>query len=233
MKIFIYAIYFPTSNKYYVGQTQNLEARMNAHFRSGSLVCRSLYKYDNWQVTILHTCKTRDEANLLEIEDIRNLNCVAPNGYNLTAGGEGGDTFTNNPNKEETKAKMKEAFNRPEEKARRSETAKGNQNAKGKRSAEACANIKEALNRPEVKEKQKGNQNAKGYKRSAETIEKHRQAIKGKHWKCSAEACANMKEAFNRPEVKAKKRKPKSAEARKNMQIAQIKRRIKELEGGD
>lgn len=109
MKIYIYCIYFPTSkrtNPYYVGQTQNLEKRMQQHLRSDRLVCKALYKYDDWQVSILHIRKNRDEANLLEIECIRNSNCIAPNGYNLTAGGDGGDTFTNNPNKEEIRRAM-------------------------------------------------------------------------------------------------------------------------------
>ena len=156
MKIYIYAIYFPTNNKYYVGQTKNLEERMKHHFRTGSLVCKALYKYTDWQVTILHTVKTRDEANLLEIEETRNLNCVAPNGYNLTHGGEGGDTLTDNPNKEEIRAKNKEAQNRPEVRAAKSRAMQGNQNSKGfKHTAETRANMsraqKEAQNRPEVR----------------------------------------------------------------------------------
>ena len=62
---------------------------MQQHICSGSLVCKALLKVNNWQVSILHICKTRDEANRIEIEEIRNFNSVAPNGYNLTHGGEG------------------------------------------------------------------------------------------------------------------------------------------------
>lgn len=90
MRVYIYAIYFPTSKKYYIGITNNLERRMRQHFKSGHLVCRALWKYDNWQIIVLHTCKTYEEAFRIEIEEIRNFNSVAPNGYNLTAGGEGG-----------------------------------------------------------------------------------------------------------------------------------------------
>jgi predicted GIY-YIG superfamily endonuclease len=89
MKIFIYLIWFPTSRKYYVGQTCNLKQRMEEHLRSGSTVCKALYKYDDWKVSILHSCENEDEAKRIEIEEIRNFNSVAPNGYNLTHGGEG------------------------------------------------------------------------------------------------------------------------------------------------
>jgi len=141
-KIYIYCIYFPTSNKYYVGQTKNLK-RLFSHLNSKLLVGNALQKYDDWQVTILHTCKTRDAANLLEIEDIRNLNCIKPNGYNLTAGGDGGDTFTNNPNKEEIRKNQ-------------SEKMQGKQNALGHKCSE--------------KSKEKNRQSHLGKTHSKETI---------------------------------------------------------------
>ena len=103
MKIYIYQIWFPTSKKSYVGQTKNLEQRMQGHLRSGSLVCKALWKYNDWQIEILHTCKTRDEANRIEIEEIRHYNCVAPNGYNLTHGGEGGDYWSGRKRPEHSK----------------------------------------------------------------------------------------------------------------------------------
>lgn len=88
MKFYIYQIYFPISKKSYIGQTFNLKGRLEEHLRSGRLVCKALWKYDNWQISVLHTCKTRNEANKIEIEEIRNFNSVAPNGYNLTHGGD-------------------------------------------------------------------------------------------------------------------------------------------------
>jgi len=123
-RIYIYAIWFPTSKKYYIGQTWNLDKRMQEHLKSGSLVYKALWKYDDWQISILHTCKTRDEANRIEIEEIRNFNSVAPNGYNLTRGGEGGISC------EKTKEKMSQA-------------AKGNQNAKGSKSISGQKRSKE------------------------------------------------------------------------------------------
>ena len=100
MKIHIYKIYFPTSKKYYIGQTIAFEKRMHQHIEAESVVGRAMRKHDDWQISILHTVKTKAQANLVEIEEIRNYNSVSPNGYNLTHGGEGGICS------EETKAKI-------------------------------------------------------------------------------------------------------------------------------
>lgn len=99
-KIYIYAIYFPTSDKYYIGQTYSLKDRMFRHLRADSLVGRALRKHDDWQISVLHIAQSRDIASTLEIEEIRNFNSVSPNGYNLTHGGEGG------VQSEETRNKM-------------------------------------------------------------------------------------------------------------------------------
>lgn len=112
-RIFIYRIYFPESNKCYIGQTNNIKVRMIVHLngREGENISvhSALQKYDDWEISVLHTCYSRDEANRVEIEEIRNFNSVAPNGYNLTHGGEGGDTFSANPNKEAVRAKISAA----------------------------------------------------------------------------------------------------------------------------
>lgn len=93
---------------------------MIRHLNSNYLVGRALNKYDNWIVEVLHITKDKDIANLLEIEEIRHYNCVIPNGYNLTRGGDGGDTLTNNPNREIAREKNRVA-------------RKGDRNAKGTR----------------------------------------------------------------------------------------------------
>ncbi len=104
-QIHIYRIYFPTSGKCYIGQAVDVKKRLARHIKSKFPVGYALRKYDNWLVSILHTTKGRDAANLIEIEEIRNHNSIAKNGYNLTRGGEGGDTFTANPNKEKIRQK--------------------------------------------------------------------------------------------------------------------------------
>lgn len=104
-KIYIYQIWFPTSNKSYIGMTQDIKKRMENHLYVNSLVGKALRKYDDWQIYILHTVKNRDIASLIEIEEIRNFNSIVPNGYNLTRGGEG----FSKPHSKETKKKIRQA----------------------------------------------------------------------------------------------------------------------------
>lgn len=89
--VHVYRIYFQTSGKCYIGQTNNMKRRMKEHLtktQGYSLVRSALLKYDDWDVSVLHTCQSRNVANTIEIEEIRNHNCVSPNGYNLTSGGD-------------------------------------------------------------------------------------------------------------------------------------------------
>lgn len=66
---------------------------MFEHLKSDKLVCKALWKYDDWQVSILYACKSRDEANRIEIEEICNFKSIHPNGYNLIVGGCGGTIY--------------------------------------------------------------------------------------------------------------------------------------------
>lgn len=104
MIVYIYRIYFPSSNKCYIGQTKDVLLRLRRHVSNieDSLVGRAVGKYiDNWEFEILHKCESRDEANKKEVEEIQNHNSISPNGYNLTSGGEVGKEYS-----EKTKKKM-------------------------------------------------------------------------------------------------------------------------------
>lgn len=89
--VYIYRIYFPSSGKSYIGQTNNIVKRMVQHVnnRKKNLIGYALNKHDDWKVLNLHVCCSRDEANKVEIEEIRNFKSIAPNGYNLADGGRG------------------------------------------------------------------------------------------------------------------------------------------------
>lgn len=107
--VYIYRIYFLVSGKCYIGQTCDLKRRLETHLTADSLVGLALRKHDDWVPSVLHTCYSRDEANRVEIEEIRNFNSVSPGGYNLTHGGESsgtGGTFSGRHHTDESLAKM-------------------------------------------------------------------------------------------------------------------------------
>lgn len=82
------------NGKRYIGQTtQSIKQRLQRHktdTRRKSLVRDTIrkYGYDIFQVDILYHCDVID-LNRLEMLSIARWNTLAPNGYNLTAGGEG------------------------------------------------------------------------------------------------------------------------------------------------
>lgn len=87
------------NNKYYIGQDKKNNPE---YLGSGLLLNRAIKKYgrENFTKEILCECKTKKELNDMEIYWIKISNSISPNGYNISTGGEGGDNFTNNPNKE-------------------------------------------------------------------------------------------------------------------------------------
>ena len=170
MKVYVYLIYFPTSkrsNPYYVGVAKNLERRMLQHFDSKFQVGNALRKYDDWVIKKLHTCKTYEEAFKIEIEEIRNFNCVAPNGYNLTRGGDG--FFSNHT--EASKLKISKAHKG------KNLGNPGNRNHLGIKRSEACKKkISVAMQGVRV-----GPKNSfYGKRHTKESKEKNRQAHLGK-----------------------------------------------------
>jgi group I intron endonuclease len=104
------------NGKVYIGYTsKSLSERMYAHNRKANnskeksfnqafkLALRK-YGVDNFLWEELITCDTKDEACQLEVDMIKKHNCITPNGYNMTFGGEGGT-----PN-EEVKKKISETL---------------------------------------------------------------------------------------------------------------------------
>jgi group I intron endonuclease len=115
-----YKIYKATNkltNKVYIGQTiKTLEERKSAHiarmtFGSNYYFHNALRKYgtDNFEWEILHeNIQTKEEADEIEIEEIIKFKATDKNnGYNLATGGGGGDTFVNNPRKEEIREHLR------------------------------------------------------------------------------------------------------------------------------
>ena len=170
--IYIYCFYFPKSRKRYIGQTYNLKRRIVEHLKSDYLVGRALRKYDNYKFSILHTTKSKVKANRLEIAAIAAHNSIAPNGYNLKPGGEGGNIFSGKT-KEEIKVICKKI----------SEAGKGNQYLLGFHHTEETRKLMSKNNgsrRPEVAAKI--SKAMKGKKHSEETKKKVSKSLKGNQY---------------------------------------------------
>lgn len=117
MSYTIYKITNKINNKIYVGQTtRSLKARMSQYkwcvknyitnnYNVGTVIIPAMAKhgFDNFAFEIIKICKTIDELNLSEIELIKELNSLVPNGYNIELGGK------NSPVLEYTRNKISEA----------------------------------------------------------------------------------------------------------------------------
>lgn len=113
---FIYKITNQKNNKCYIGQTtQTLEQRFQQHiYNAKKHINRYLYdamnKYgiENFSIICLEECPN-DSLDIKEKYWIKYFQSNNKNfGYNMTEGGEGGNTWENNPHKLETIQKIKE-----------------------------------------------------------------------------------------------------------------------------
>ena len=96
------------NNKIYIGQ----DSKNNPNYLgSGIYLNNAIKKYgkENFKKEIICECKSKIELNRMEIEMIKNNHShISEGGYNITWGGDGGDTFTYSLNKEKTRRKISE-----------------------------------------------------------------------------------------------------------------------------
>lgn len=134
---FIYKITNNVNQKVYIGQTKKtIEERFSAHIQKAKVYTNRYlydamnhYGYENFNVEQIEEC----EDALLDEREIYWISFYHSNekdfGYNMTSGGGGGDTWTNNPHKEETSKKIREANlgskRTPEQRERMSKAQKG------------------------------------------------------------------------------------------------------------
>jgi group I intron endonuclease len=93
----VYLITNKVNGKQYVGQTtKTVEKRWEKHLENADLgikflIYKSIRKYgaENFSRVILHECETKEEMDFVEMFYIALLSTKAPNGHNLTDGGEG------------------------------------------------------------------------------------------------------------------------------------------------
>ena len=175
----IYALQSPKKrHNLYVGQTKDYANRMKRHQKedSGCIgISRAIqkYKWENIKEFVLIEGLSKEQADYWEKHYISIFDSFH-NGYNLTAGGDGGATMTGRKHTEKTKAKQSAsgkrmwqdpeykanraaAYERPEVKAKMS-TKKMGDNNPSKRLEVRAKNSAAAM----------GNKNALGYKHTDE-----------------------------------------------------------------
>lgn len=122
--MFIYKILNKINGKYYIGKAKNPIERFKSHIRGAEkgkdfLIHRAIRKYgkENFELEIIEEV-LNENVNEKEIFYIKQYNSYFKeknsNGYNMTPGGEGGDTLSNHPNKIEIYKKCSETFRKNE-----------------------------------------------------------------------------------------------------------------------
>lgn len=100
----IYKVTNLVNKKVYIGQTiRSLKVRWSLHLYKGDALYSAINKYgkENFLIEIIDRAETLDELNNKEIEYIKLLKTVAPNGYNIRLGGNSGGKLS-----EETRKKI-------------------------------------------------------------------------------------------------------------------------------
>jgi len=112
----IYQAICVVTNKCYIGKTiKDLEARKYMHRWCSDNGGKSKFYnairkhgFNNFSWQIICICESEEDLCKKEIKLIQEYDSIK-NGYNTSTGGDGGDNFTNHPNKEEIREKIKKS----------------------------------------------------------------------------------------------------------------------------
>lgn len=87
----IYKITNLINGKIYIGRTK--KSNIDKYWGSGKLIRLAIKKYghDFFKKEIIEKCTSLEDTIIKEIYWIKEFNCITPNGYNLTSGGEDGE----------------------------------------------------------------------------------------------------------------------------------------------
>ena len=100
MKKSIYIITNKLNGKSYIGQAVDVKKRFQSHCKpsawilNGDLVGRAIQKYGKENFVCETLCENVDDYNEQEIYYIEKYNTIAPNGYNISSGGESPPVFS-------------------------------------------------------------------------------------------------------------------------------------------
>lgn len=182
---FVYLTKNLVNNKCYVGwhATNNLN---DGYLGSGIALSRAIKKYgkNNFITGIIEMCK---KTNILQKEKywIKEKNTLVPNGYNLTGGGDGGNTYTLLSEKDKEKFRKKCSEGNKGKKVSKETCKKISDSNKGKsrnkgilKTEEHKQKLKEAWKKRRIEKptlietKEKISKSQKGSKRSKESVKK-------------------------------------------------------------
>jgi hypothetical protein len=106
---YIYIVTDLRNNRKYIGQRKG--EFDSTYFGSGRLINYAISKYGliHFEVKPIDYAFTKEELNELEIQWIKEVDCKFPKGYNLTDGGDGGDTFSGKHHTKEANEKNRKA----------------------------------------------------------------------------------------------------------------------------
>jgi group I intron endonuclease len=177
----IYKITNKVNSKIYIGKD---EANKPDYLGSGKLIKRAIKKHGKSSFTkeILEECSDKTKLQEREKFWIKKYNSQDPKiGYNITPGGEGGDTISNNPERESIIAKISAKLKGRVFTEEHKEKLKHSHNSKDPEVAKKIsAKLKGRIFTEEHKEKIR--EANLGKKRSPESIEKNRVAMKNTKW---------------------------------------------------
>ncbi|MDN6184195.1 MAG: hypothetical protein L0J09_06425 [Lactococcus lactis] len=187
------------NNKIYIGQKKS-NIFVPTYYGSGTIIKRAISKYgiENFEVKIIEQCFSKEqlcEREIFWIAKEKSLYSFGK-GYNITPGGEFGDTFSHHPDKEEIRKRMSitNAGRKHSDdwKRKASERTRGKNNPMyGKPGTRKGLSMSS-------EQKEKIRQSNIGKKRSVETIQKVKDAKKNRTKEKIAEASKNHSEAMKK-----------------------------------
>lgn len=177
----IYKITNNTNGKIYIGKD---ESNRPNYLGSGKLIKRAITKYgiENFTKEIIEECddsKILQEREKFWIKEHQSQNLET--GYNISPGGDGGDTISNHTNKKEIIEKISKALKGRIFSEEHKKKLRENHNSKNPEVGRKISQkLKGRIFSEEHKEKLR--QANLGKKRSPESIDKNRVAMKGRTW---------------------------------------------------